>query len=304
MPSTCCSAPTSRTWRCCGGIWKSAADLAATASSRAKRCGSTETAGLPQGFAKHHRRGHRDIERASLRAQRNAQADIGGGMHAGRHPGTLATQQQRILGLELEVRISQVRPRRQQHETGAAAATRALKSGKVQVPDELDVRKIIEAGAAQRPVGQGKAGWADDLDGRAQAGRQAQDRARILWNVRLVKGKAHGSAPGCGGGLELGAAICAKLPPPRPSDSLVPPREECKKNARQNVQLGATRRSPKLCRGLNWRTELSGLACRDLPDLEAADCQAALEAAGVLSRDGNPASVAPWRCRGGGWMAA
>src|SRR5262245_24733802 len=44
---------------------------------------------------------------------------------------------------------------------------------------------------------------------------------------------------------------CAKLPPPWLSDSLVHPREECKKNARQNVLLGAPGRSPTLCRGIS-----------------------------------------------------
>src|SRR4029077_10345596 len=109
-------------------------------------------------------------------------------MDAPRHPGAFAAQQQRIYRPERKVWISQRRLRRQQNEPRAAPSQRLLEGGKVRVSHDVDVLQIVEASATQRPVGHVKTRRADDLDGRAQAGRQAQDGAGILWNVRLVEG--------------------------------------------------------------------------------------------------------------------
>ena len=51
---------------------------------------------------------------------------------------------------------------------------------------DLHVRQVVQAGPPQRPVGHVEAGRLDDVHDHAEAGCQAQDRTRILRNIRLI----------------------------------------------------------------------------------------------------------------------
>ena len=84
-------------------------------------------------------------------------------------------------------------------------------------------------------------GRADDIDGHAQAGRHAQHGSRVLRDIGCEKRKAHGRrlAPVPGKPASGQAAACAKLTAQRAANRLVKAKEECKKNARQYVLLGA-----------------------------------------------------------------
>ena len=53
-----------------------------------------------------------------------------------------------------------------------------------------DLVEVVEARAAQVPVGDVEARRLDDLDGGPEAGGQAQEGAGVLRNVGLVEGEA------------------------------------------------------------------------------------------------------------------
>jgi hypothetical protein len=56
---------------------------------------------------------------------------------------------------------------------------------------DLHVIEVVHPGAAERPVGGGKAGRLDDVRFDAEAGGEAKDGPGVLGNVGLEKGDAH-----------------------------------------------------------------------------------------------------------------
>ena len=61
--------------------------------------------------------------------------------------------------------------------------------GETVVFEEVGLLDVIEAAAAQRLQRKREAGGVDDVDADAEAGAQAQRRARILGKIGLVEGK-------------------------------------------------------------------------------------------------------------------
>jgi hypothetical protein len=59
---------------------------------------------------------------------------------------------------------------------------------------DLHVIEVVHPGAAERPVGGGKAGGLDDVRFDAEAGGEAKDSPGVLGNVGLEQGDAHGLA--------------------------------------------------------------------------------------------------------------
>jgi hypothetical protein len=109
---------------------------------------------------------------------------------ARRYAGALAAKQQRVAGGEREVCVDGVGSGREQNE---AALPRLLKGCERPVPGDLHMIEIVEPGALEIAVAHVETGGSDDVDGDAEAGREPQDRASILRNVRLIERQAHGS---------------------------------------------------------------------------------------------------------------
>src|SRR3546814_8663824 len=64
--------------------------------------------------------------------------------------------------------------------------------GPARVPLHRRQRVVVEPRAPQAAVVQQEAAGLDDVEADAQAGRQADQGAAVLGDVRLVEGKAHG----------------------------------------------------------------------------------------------------------------
>ena len=111
-----------------------------------------------------------------------------------RHAGALAPEQQPVVGAKGEVGIGGGGPGGQQNQP------RAMPDGAVGLPagvaDELDRAEIVHAGATQPSVVEDEAAGLDDVDRDAEAGGEAEQRAGILRDVRLVEDEAHGAGFG------------------------------------------------------------------------------------------------------------
>src|SRR5439155_20036905 len=104
----------------------------------------------------------------------------------------LGPEQQPVVGAEGEVGVGGGGPGGQQHQP------RAMPDGAVGLPAgmtrELGRAEIVHAGATQPSVVEDEAAGLDDVDRDAEAGGEAEQRAGILRDVRLVEDEAHGRA--------------------------------------------------------------------------------------------------------------
>jgi hypothetical protein len=57
---------------------------------------------------------------------------------------------------------------------------------------ERNLVEVVHPRAAERTIGDRETGRLDDMRLDPQAGAKAENRAGILWDVRLVKGDPHG----------------------------------------------------------------------------------------------------------------
>ena len=147
--------------------------------------------GSAQRFAEHHRRRHRDVERAQPRAHGDAQPGIRRRVHRVLDARALAPQQKGVAGAEGEGGMGRLGARGQQHEPASRARARIRARREIRppraVPGQRRARRIVEPGAAQPPVVEREAAGLDHVDRDPEAGREPQDGPRVLGNVGLVK---------------------------------------------------------------------------------------------------------------------
>ena len=139
------------------------------------------------------RGGERDIERAQARPHRDrAGARRRPACTAVGHAGALAAEQQRVVRREGEVGDSGIAPCVVSRTRRPRRRAREMRPRKRGASSAAPV-EIIHAGALQAAVVEHEAAGLDDVDGDAEAGAEAQQRAGVLRNVGLVEGKTHGA---------------------------------------------------------------------------------------------------------------
>jgi len=102
-----------------------------------------------------------------------------------RRAGAFAAEEERVVRCERELIEPQ---RRVGLDQDQPARTRGGEGGEGRVPRRRDLIPIIEGGALQRPIGQREAAGLNNVEADAKAGREADRRAQILRDVRLIEG--------------------------------------------------------------------------------------------------------------------
>ncbi len=96
-----------------------------------------------------------------------------------------------VMRREGEVRIGAIGLRGREHQAMRRCAPPCVEGRKARMARDLDLVEIIHAGAAKGAVGDRKARRLDDVERKAETGREPRDRARVLRNVRLQERKPH-----------------------------------------------------------------------------------------------------------------
>ena len=107
-------------------------------------------------------------------------------MDGGGNARAFPAEQQGVAGLEGHVGEGPGAGRGQKDKPARAAV--ALKGSPGGMPDNAGQIVIIHGGAADPLVVERKAAGFDDVERHAQASRQTDESAEILWDIGLVKG--------------------------------------------------------------------------------------------------------------------
>jgi hypothetical protein len=147
-------------------------------------CDSSE---LPQRLASSHCDGQSQVEAAAAALHRNDETDVRRIMHAPRHASRFAAEKQDVILAEGKIRVGQGGLGREKDQASTFGAAPAIERRKLHMPAQDGDFQIIHAGAFQRTIGEIEARRLDDIDGKAQAGAKAKDRAGVARYVRLIK---------------------------------------------------------------------------------------------------------------------
>jgi len=142
---------------------------------------------LADRFARDHGDGQRDIDAARARPHRDGQSRIRRLMDRIRHACGLAAEQENIAVGKGKVGIGDSGFGGQQHQPPRVGRSPVLEGVPVDMPGQIGHFEVIHAGTFQRPVGERKAGWLDDVDAKAEASGEAQDCPGVAGDVRLVE---------------------------------------------------------------------------------------------------------------------
>ena len=115
-------------------------------------------------------------------------------MHLRWHTGALAAEQQRVARHEREA-VERDAARCRQQDKPRIGLPRGDERGPGRVPRHRGECGIIERRALQPAVVEQEAQRLDEVDRDAETGGQAQQRAGILWNVRLIESEAQREFP-------------------------------------------------------------------------------------------------------------
>src|SRR5262245_9192138 len=113
-------------------------------------------------------------------------------MHGGWNAGGFTAEEENIVRAIGMVEVAEACPGREQDQAALGLTAPALECRPVGVPHDLDLIQVIHAGPSEGAVGGRKSGRLDDVRLDPQTRRQAQDRARVLRNVRLIERDPHG----------------------------------------------------------------------------------------------------------------
>ena len=130
-----------------------------------------------------------------------------------RHARTFRTQKQGIEGAERGARKGGIAATGQQHDTTVAIGLRRQETFHVYVPLNRSGNAIVHRRAAQLPIRRRKAAWQDDVERNGKTGGQANDRAHVPGDVRLIESDPHdvahnGRLPLCHCTVKMLLAIC------------------------------------------------------------------------------------------------
>jgi hypothetical protein len=145
---------------------------------------------LPDRFARHHGNRKSDVDAARARLHRDGQSRIRPLVDEIRHARGFPGEQEDVATGEGEARIGDRSLGRQQHKASRFASAPVLEGVPVDMPGQRRHFEIVHAGPFQRPVGEGEAGWFDDVDAEAEARAEAQDCPGVAGDIRLVEGDA------------------------------------------------------------------------------------------------------------------
>ena len=145
---------------------------------------------LPDYLSEDHGCRDGDVERAQARPHRNRHTGAGGAVHLIGNAGRFPAEQEDVVAGEGEGRVRKGAFGGGEDETMPVLRPPVLEGSPRTVAGDLDLVEVVEPGAAEVAVGDVEAGRLDDVDRHAEAGREAQHRARILRDVRLIKSEA------------------------------------------------------------------------------------------------------------------
>src|SRR5215475_4896625 len=108
-------------------------------------------------------------------------------MHGGRNAGGFTAEEENIVRAIGMVEVTEACPCREQDQAALALPAPALECRPAGMPHDLDLIQVIPAGPSERAVRGRKSGRLDDMRLDPQTRREAQDRPRVLRNVRLIE---------------------------------------------------------------------------------------------------------------------
>jgi hypothetical protein len=149
------------------------------------------SSGLAQRLSDRKRRGHRDVERAQRRLDRDLQPRVGGAGDSFRHARTLAPEQQDVRRLIAKIKIGRGALGGEQQEAVSPFLAPLFEFRPGIVTHQGNLIEIIHPGPAEVAVGHRESRRLDDMGGHVQAGAEAQDRAGVLGNVGLKQRDLH-----------------------------------------------------------------------------------------------------------------
>lgn len=142
---------------------------------------------LPDGFARHHGDGQRDVDAARGTLHGDGQPRIRRLMDSIRYACGFAAEQKNVAIGEAEARVGNSGLGRQKHHSVRAGFAPVLEGVPVDMPGQGSHFEVIHAGSLERFVGERKAGRFDDVDAEPEASGEAQDCPGVAGNVRLVE---------------------------------------------------------------------------------------------------------------------
>jgi hypothetical protein len=143
--------------------------------------------GLPDRFPRHHCQGDSHVERPHCRPQWDDESRVGRIVDRGGYSGRFAAGKQDIPGRIAKRGIGKACFRRQQQESPPVSAAPAVEGLPIRVAGDIDVSKVIHTGTPELLIACRKSGGLDDRSGEPETGAHAQNGARILGDIRLIK---------------------------------------------------------------------------------------------------------------------
>ena len=144
-------------------------------------------ADLPQRFADSHRRAERDVQAPASALHRDQKPGLGKIMDMIGNASRFATEQKDITVHEAEIRVGKGATSREKDQSPVFAAPPSVEGLEVNMPGERGHLQIVHARAPEVAIGEIEAGRLDDIDGDAEAGGHAEDRAGVAGNVGLIE---------------------------------------------------------------------------------------------------------------------
>lgn len=142
---------------------------------------------LPDGFARHHGDGKRDVDAARRTLHGDGQPRIRRLMDRIRHACGFAAEQEYVTVGEGEAGVRGRSLGRQKHQPIRAGLAPVLEGVPVDMPGQISHFEVVHAGPFERPIGKWKAGRFDDVDTKPEASGEAQDCPGIAGDIRLVE---------------------------------------------------------------------------------------------------------------------
>ena len=146
-----------------------------------------DSAHLPYRLGERDRGAHAEVQAARLGADRDAQLVIGDGAHRIRDAGRFAAEHQHVALPESELGIGRRGSGGEQDKPPAFPFAPLLERIEISVFADRRDLQIVHAGALERPVGKLETDRMDDVDGRRKTGGEAQDRAGVARDFRLIE---------------------------------------------------------------------------------------------------------------------
>jgi hypothetical protein len=160
--------------------------------------------GLPDRFPRHHCQGDSHVERPHWRPQWDNEARVGRIVDRGGYSSRFAARKQDIPGRIPKRCIGKACFGRQQQESPPVRAAPIVEGIPIWVAGDIDVSEVIHTRTPELPVACRKSCGLDDSSGEPQTGAHAQNGARVLGDIRLIKGN---HKRGRGARLQMRVAI-------------------------------------------------------------------------------------------------